>query len=71
MQEWRDDDGESGASDKLLFLLQRAQAMNVVVVVTRWFGGIHLGPDRFKHIVTVARDLLQQEGFLKKAAEKK
>jgi putative IMPACT (imprinted ancient) family translation regulator len=30
----------------------------VLVVVSRWFGGIHLGPKRFAHITNVARDLL-------------
>lgn len=36
----------------------------VLVVVTRWFGGIHLGPDRFKHINQAARDALEAGGFL-------
>lgn len=31
-------------------------AWNVIVVVSRWFGGTHLGPDRFKHINSAARD---------------
>jgi hypothetical protein len=34
-------------------------------VVTRWFGGIHLGPDRFKIINNVARSLLDHEGYIK------
>ena len=33
---------------------------NTLLVVTRWYGGIHLGPDRFKHINSVARDLIEQ-----------
>lgn len=37
---------------------------NVVVVVSRYFGGIHLGPDRFKHINTAARDAVTKGGFL-------
>ncbi|KAH6948269.1 hypothetical protein HPB50_023323 [Hyalomma asiaticum] len=39
---------------------------NVLIVVTRWYGGIHLGPDRFKHINKVARDLLERRGYIKK-----
>mmetsp|Transcript_39437 Transcript_39437/g.88269 ORF Transcript_39437/g.88269 Transcript_39437/m.88269 type:complete len:124 (-) Transcript_39437:78-449(-) len=39
-------------------------AKNVVVMVTRWFGGIHLGPDRFKHINNAARGVLEQGDFL-------
>ncbi|TSK53743.1 Protein IMPACT [Bagarius yarrelli] len=36
---------------------------NVLVVVSRWYGGILLGPDRFKHINNCARNILVQEGF--------
>lgn len=37
---------------------------NVLLVVTRWFGGTHLGPDRFKHINHAARNALEMGGFL-------
>ena len=37
---------------------------NVLVVVTRYWGGIHLGPDRFKHINQAARNALELGGFL-------
>ena len=37
---------------------------NVLVVVTRYFGGILLGPDRFKHINQAARNALELGGFL-------
>ena len=37
---------------------------NVLVIVSRWFGGTHLGADRFKHIGQVARDALEVGGFL-------
>lgn len=53
-----DDDGETGASRKMLFLLDQMAVDGYVVVVTRWFGGILLGPDRFKHIMTVTKDVL-------------
>ncbi|QRV72953.1 impact-like protein [Ceratobasidium sp. AG-Ba] len=43
-----DDDGESAAGRGLAHLLQIMELDNVLVVVTRFFGGIHLGPDRFK-----------------------
>lgn len=35
----------------------------MLVVVTRWYGGILLGPDRFKHINNCARNILVQEGY--------
>ncbi|XP_065828540.1 protein IMPACT-A-like isoform X2 [Oscarella lobularis] len=60
-----DDDGESAAGSRLLHLLQILQVENVLVIVSRWYGGIHLGPDRFKHINNCARDLLQHCGYIK------
>jgi len=29
-------------------------------VVTRWYGGVHLGGDRFAHVVTCVRAFLDQ-----------
>lgn len=54
-------------SEKVLIQLcccQIMDAMNVVVVVTRWFGGVHLGPDRFRHINNAARQVLHQASFV-------
>jgi hypothetical protein len=34
-----------------------------VVFVSRWYGGIQLGPDRFKHINNAARSLLVSCGL--------
>ncbi|KZT71541.1 UPF0029-domain-containing protein [Daedalea quercina L-15889] len=59
-----DDDGETAAGGRLAHLLQILDVENVLVVVTRYFGGIHLGPDRFKHINQAARNALEQGGFL-------
>lgn len=44
---------------------------NVLVIVTRYFGGIHLGPDRFKHINQAARNALEMGGFLDMSETKK
>ena len=44
---------------------------NILVVVTRYFGGIHLGPDRFKHINQAARNALEAGGFLDEPGVKK
>lgn len=60
-----DNDGETGAGAVLSHLLDIADAANVVVVVTRFYGGTHLGPDRFKHIKNSAKDVLQKSGFIK------
>lgn len=59
-----DEDGEDGAGSKLSHLLELMKIENVAVVVTRWYGGIQLGPDRFKHINAVARYVLEEGGFL-------
>ncbi|XP_019849294.1 PREDICTED: protein IMPACT-like, partial [Amphimedon queenslandica] len=59
-----DDDGENAAGSRLLHLLQITDSQNVLVVVSRWYGGIQLGPDRFKHINNVARTLLQTSGLI-------
>ncbi|CCU83021.1 unnamed protein product [Blumeria hordei] len=53
-----DDDGETAAGARLLHLLQRMDVWNVMVVVSRWYGGHHLGPRRFTLINAVARDAL-------------
>lgn len=44
---------------------------NVLVVVSRWYGGIHLGPDRFKHINQAGRDALEVGGFLEEKEREK
>ena len=59
-----DDDGEDAAGGRLLHLLQLAKAENVVVVVSRWFGGVLLGPSRFGLINNCARELLVKTGFV-------
>ncbi|KAJ2513741.1 hypothetical protein GGH20_005105 [Coemansia sp. RSA 1937] len=62
-----DDDGETAAGKRLGHLLHVLNAQNLVVVVTRWYGGTHLGPDRFKLINNAARLALDQSGLLGKS----
>ncbi len=38
-------------------------------VCGRWYGGIQLGPDRFKHINNVARSLLSACGYVSAAGD--
>ncbi|UXU74702.1 MULTISPECIES: YigZ family protein [unclassified Paracoccus (in: a-proteobacteria)] len=54
----RDDDGEAGAAQIILQMLQRADLHDHVVIVTRWYGGKHLGGDRFRHVVDAVRHYL-------------
>ncbi|KAL4888592.1 ribosomal protein S5 domain 2-type protein [Aspergillus ambiguus] len=58
-----DDDGETAAGGRLLHLMQLMDVWDVVVVVTRWYGGVLLGPDRFRIINAVGRDALLKGGF--------
>lgn len=59
-----DDDGESAAGGRLLHLLQLTDVWGVMVVVSRWYGGVHLGPARFKLINSAARDVLVTAGLV-------
>ncbi|KAA8643013.1 hypothetical protein EYZ11_011446 [Aspergillus tanneri] len=63
-----DDDGETAAGGRLLHLMQLMDVWDVVVVVTRWYGGVLLGPDRFRIINAVGRDALIKGGFVKESA---
>lgn len=57
-----DDGGESGAGTRLMRFLQFQSANTFVqkrgclIVVYRWYGGTHLGSDRWRHILTCAKD---------------
>ena len=54
----KDDDGESGAGALMLQMLERAGLHDHVVIVTRWYGGKHLGGDRFRHVADAVRHYL-------------
>ncbi|WP_018632389.1 YigZ family protein [Neomegalonema perideroedes] len=55
----KNDDGEAGAGLVILRMLDRAQLRGHLVVVTRWFGGKHLGGDRFRHVQEAVRIYLE------------
>lgn len=52
------DDGESGAGMVILRMLEREGVIGHLVVVTRWYGGKHLGGDRFRHVQTCVKAYL-------------
>ncbi|KEJ89775.1 hypothetical protein DSW25_06015 [Sulfitobacter donghicola DSW-25 = KCTC 12864 = JCM 14565] len=52
------DDGESGAGMVILRMLEREELAGHLVIVTRWYGGKHLGGDRFRHVQTCVRSYL-------------
>lgn len=49
------DDGEAGAGAAILRMLERAGFCDHIVVVTRWYGGVPLGGDRFRHVTQAVR----------------
>ena len=58
-----DDDGETAAGGRVLHLLELMGVWGAMVVVTRWYGGIQLGPDRFRIINQTARDAIVKGGY--------
>ena len=55
----KNDDGESGAGMVILRMLEREGRVGEIVVVTRWYGGKHLGGDRFRHVQECVRVWLE------------
>ena len=58
--EGHDDDGETWGSEKIMRVIREMGASDVLVIVSRWYGGQMLGPVRFQHITNVARAALQK-----------
>ena len=61
-----DEDGESGAGSRMMHLVELTGACDFGVIVTRWYGGVHLGPDRWKHINNALRSILDDHGQIKR-----
>jgi len=57
--ETKQDDGETGAGAVILRIMQKQNYVNTIVVVTRWFGGTHLGTDRYKHVQDATKIILK------------
>lgn len=57
----KNDDGEAGAGMVILRMLEREGLNGHLVCVTRWFGGKHLGGDRFRHVQDAVRIYLEAE----------
>lgn len=51
----KNDDGEGGAGQLILQMLEREGLTDHIIVVTRWYGGKHLGGDRFRHVQDCVR----------------
>jgi putative IMPACT (imprinted ancient) family translation regulator len=58
--ESKNDDGETGAGMCILRELQRANVVNTLVIITRYFWGIHLQADRFKNVINATKIVLEK-----------
>jgi len=58
----KNDDGESGAGMVILRMLEREGLEGHIIVVTRWFGGVKLGGDRFRRVQDAVRVYLDDPG---------
>ena len=56
----KNDDGEGGAGMVILRMLEREDLRDHVIIVTRWYGGKHLGGDRFRHVADAVRYYLDR-----------
>ncbi|KAI0138953.1 hypothetical protein F4776DRAFT_44244 [Hypoxylon sp. NC0597] len=54
------DDGETGCGDFLLKNMRDSNAIDTLVVMTRWYGGIMLGPDRWRIMRNCLKDALAE-----------
>ncbi|TQV97691.1 hypothetical protein V2A60_006575 [Cordyceps javanica] len=55
------DDGESGCGKFMLDIMKDADITNTLVVLTRWFGGVMLGPDRWRLMRECVNDALSSQ----------
>jgi putative IMPACT (imprinted ancient) family translation regulator len=58
--EWKNDDWETGAGMCVLRELQRENAINIIVVITRYFGWTKLYTDRFKNVIEATKIMLKE-----------
>ncbi|NRP12816.1 hypothetical protein XMM379_001032 [Aliiroseovarius sp. xm-m-379] len=54
------DDGESGAGMVIVRMLERAGLSDHIIVVTRWYGGVKLGGDRFRRVQDAVEHYLER-----------
>ncbi|KAK1671473.1 hypothetical protein BDP55DRAFT_675670 [Colletotrichum godetiae] len=60
VREASEDDGETGCGEFIQRLIREAGIVDVIVVLTRWFGGEMLGPDRWRLMRNVVTEALSQ-----------
>lgn len=58
--EWKNDDWETWAWMCILREIQREDFVNTLVIVTRYFGWVHLQSDRFKNVIDATKIILKE-----------
>jgi putative IMPACT (imprinted ancient) family translation regulator len=58
--EGKNDDWETWAWQCILRELQRKNFSNIIVVVTRYFGGTHLHADRFRNVIDSTKIFIEK-----------
>lgn len=61
LSEGKNDDGEQGAGMCILREMQRENAQNMILIVTRYYGGIQLQNDRFKHVINACKIFFEHQ----------
>lgn len=61
------DDGEDGAGKKIALLFELFEVTDALIMCSRWYGGIKLGPDRFKHIAKLTQCMLELNGYRRRS----
>jgi hypothetical protein len=60
IEEGWDDDSERWGGEKIVKVMRNLGGVDLLVVVSRWYGGTNLGPVRFEHIATCAKEAIQR-----------
>ena len=65
------DGGCDGTGATIMYQMQKMHVLDVVVLATRWYGGILLYSDRFKHFNSVAAGALRAGPFAEEGEQYK
>ncbi len=58
--EWKNNDGETGAGQCILTVLQRENIIDGIVIVTRYFWWVQLHGDRFRHVIDATKKFVEE-----------
>ena len=61
--EWYTDDRERWAGKIILREMQKAKLLNGIIVITRYYGGVKLDADRFRHVVDATQQIISHMGI--------